>query len=100
MPHVTSFFYLSTNKLESARKIFFSRKAQKRKINFHQLLTLHSQLYTLSGRSASRRAFRYIFARHHFHLAPKTRSRPQIPFPNLVPNLLAKDAAAIPNATG
>ncbi len=38
-----------------------------------------------------RRAFRYIFAR-----SPRPRS--QIPFPNLVPAWLAKDAAPIPNA--
>ena len=51
------------------------------------------------GRSASRRAFRYIFARLI------SVSLPQIPFPNPIsrfpfpnPETLAKDAAPIPNA--
>ena len=49
---------------------------------------------------ATRRAFRYIFARLNFprskKLFPNPISRPRIPFP--VP--LAKDAASIPNALG
>ena len=50
-----------------------------------------------SGRSASRRAFRYIFARLNPISLPKTHSR--IPSPKPVPDSLAKDAAPIPNAT-
>ncbi len=46
----------------------------------------------------SRRAFRYIFARLNPISLPQSRS--QIPFPKLVPDSLAKDAAPIPNASG
>ena len=64
----------------------------------------------------SRRAFRYIFARQtgvgiwerDLGTGPgigngiKSRSRPRnsFPSPKLVPDLLAKDAASIPNAKG
>ena len=51
------------------------------------------------GRSATRRAFRYIFARLNF---PATKISPKSHFPSPNPNshYLAKDAAPIPNALG
>ena len=66
-----------------------------------RLLSLPFCHYSLFGRSASRRAFRYIFARF---ISPRS----QIPVPNSqfpilrsrspFPTPLAKDAASIPNA--
>ena len=67
-----------------------------------------SQIFRFSdlGVPASRRAFRYIFARL-IPLpipapvpAPALKSRPRIPSPSPNPEKLAKDAAPIPNAAG
>ena len=53
------------------------------------------------GRSATRRAFRYIFARIIFlSLKNLSKSHSPPPFPNPNSHYLAKDAAAIPNAVG
>ena len=46
----------------------------------------------------SRRAFRYIFARHVSVSLLKLLTQISLPSPKLIPDLLAKDAAPIPNA--
>ena len=70
----------------------------------NEVKTLNSERRTLAiclsfGRSATRRAFRYIFARF---ISPRSQIPapiPHSPSPNpIVPKTLAKDAAPIPNA--
>ena len=58
----------------------------------------HSQLNIFLGVPASRRAFRYIFARFCFHLTQK-KIRCLLSAV-CCPKKLAKDAAPIPNAFG
>ena len=70
----------------------------------YELCIMHYEL--LCGRSATRRAFRYIFARlisisrPKLDLGTSTSSVTSSSSPKLVPDLLAKDAAPIPNALG
>ena len=52
------------------------------------------------GRSATRRAFRYIFARLISPRSPILVPKSHSPFPNPISHHLAKDAAPIPNAKG
>ena len=66
---------------------------------------MNSTLYTFFGRSASRRAFRYIFARlisvsltQNINSALRQAQRPRSRSQNTFPFPLAKDAAPIPNA--
>ena len=61
------------------------------------MTTIYLLIVNSFGRSATRRAFRYIFARLISPRSKKSVPESHSPYPN--PDSLAKDAAPIPNAT-